>query len=78
MEELKNLYNYKKDIDKLLNKLKSIFFHQLFTDIGDDPQNEQMTEQGIINLANNTFNILIKLNHYLQILIILIFHFYLH
>ena len=56
MEELKSLYNFKNDIDNLLSKLKSIFFHQLFTDIKDDPQNEQMTEQEKINQTNDTFN----------------------
>ena len=56
MEELKFLDDYKNDIENLLNKKRSKFYFQLFTDIRDDPQNEKMTEEEKVNQTNDAFD----------------------
>ena len=55
IEEFKFLDEFKEDINNLINKLKSKFFYQIFNIIKDDPQNEKMAEQEIVNQSNNTF-----------------------
>ena len=56
MKDLKYLDNYKNDIYDLLNKKKSKFYFQLFTNIRDDPKNETMTEEEKINQTDNSFD----------------------
>ena len=55
MEDFKFLNEFKDNINNLLNKLESIFFYQIFNVIKDDPQNEKMNEQEIVNNTNDTF-----------------------
>ena len=53
--EFKDLYQYKNEIENLLGNYKSKFFVKIFNNIKDNPNNEKLSEQEIINLSINEF-----------------------